>query len=141
MPISFGHPAATDKDLPFVLRFVSDAPLFIRERSKVPRMDLVMQAFCLSPCRRVNEHREQKVLLQESMFRLVETKCSGTIFLYLVVNESEMKKQNLEISGISISVEANCRGMSCRTDQGLLQHETVAKGKNCLLYTSPSPRD
>ena len=129
MPISFGHPAATDKDLPFVLRFVSDAPLFIRERSKVPSMDLVMQAFCLSPCRRVNEHREQKVLLQESMFRLVETKCSGTIFLYLVVNESEMKKQNLDISGISISVEANCRGMSCRTDQGLLQHETVAKGK------------
>eukprot|EP00977_Amphora_coffeiformis_P026512 scaffold27444_cov84-Amphora_coffeaeformis.AAC.1 len=27
MPISFGHPVATDKELPFVLRFVSDAPL------------------------------------------------------------------------------------------------------------------
>ena len=40
-----GHPAATDKELPFVLRFVSDAPL--RELAQVPRMDVALQNFCL----------------------------------------------------------------------------------------------
>jgi hypothetical protein len=49
--------------------------------------------------------------------------------LYLCVNETALRKSGQKESGLSFSVEARCRGMSCRTEEGLLQHETIAKGK------------
>jgi hypothetical protein len=129
MPISFGHPAATDKELSFVLRFVSDAPLFIQECSSVPRMDLAIQSFCRPHNAHSNQNGIRKVILKGSTYCLIQVQCQKTVFLYLVVNESELKKQKLDESGLCFSIEANCRGMFCRTENGLLQHQTVAKGK------------
>ena len=130
MPISFGHPAATDKELPFVLRFVSDAPLLIRELAQVPRMDVALQNFCLEePLSQKQGTR--KILLEDSVCRLVLVDCrsngGGVVFLYLCINETKLGLQRQK--GISFSVEANCRGMSCRTEIGILEYETVAKGK------------
>eukprot|EP00980_Cylindrotheca_fusiformis_P003396 scaffold756_cov133-Cylindrotheca_fusiformis.AAC.3 len=129
MPISFGHPTATDKELSFVLRFVSDAPLFIRERQNVPRMDLVTRSFCLSLNHCVEAAVGHKILLEDLFYRLLQIKCSGTVFLYLLLNRSELEKQGLEKFGVSFRVQAKCRGMLCRTEQGIQQHETIAKGK------------
>jgi hypothetical protein len=129
MPISFGHPAATDKDLPFVLRFVSDAPIFIQERSGVPRMDLVMQSFCLSRNPQLEGAGMYKILHQDLLHRLIQIKRQRTVFLYLFLNERELQKQGLESSGVSFWVQAECRGMLCRTELGLQEHETIAKGK------------
>lgn len=133
MPISFGHPAATDKELPFVLRFVSDAPLLIKELPNVPRMDMVLQTFCLSRHAPRTKQGIQRVVLDDPMCRLVQVDClgngGGTVFLYLCINQEEIQKQGLAESGVSFSVQANCRGMSCRTENGLPHHETIAKGK------------
>jgi len=150
MPISFGHPAATDKDLPFTIRFVANAPLMIREVSMVPRMDQVLKQFCTTHYSEVDEashflfdtqsaasSQEQRMVVLEganSLYRIVQINCladgGGTVFLYLYVNEQELRKRRREKGdAVSFSVEANCRGMVCRTEQGLLEHETVAKGK------------
>ena len=129
MPISFGHPAATDKELPFVVRFVSDAPLMIRELEQVPRLDVVLEQYCLSPRSSPTGQGVQKVVLQvDNLFRVIQVDCrangGGTVFLYLSVNDEVAKE-----GGFSLSIEATCRGMSCRTVDGLLTHETIAKGK------------
>jgi len=134
MPISFGHPAATDKELSFVLRFVSDAPLLIKELPAVPRLDKVIQKYCLSNAPNfASKQGIQSVLLEGQYFRLVQIDClgsgGGTVFLYLCVNESELANRTAKESSLSICVEARCRGMSCRTQEGLLDHETIAKGK------------
>ena len=130
MPISFGHPSATDKELPFVLRFVSDAPLLIKEIPSVPRLDQVIQKFCLSPSRSLScQQGARTVLVDGPCFRLIQINClkkgGGTVFLYICIDDASLQKG----SGLSLSVEIRCRGMSCRTEEGLLQHETVAKSK------------
>jgi len=133
MPISFGHPAATDKELPFTLRFVSDAPLLIRELPEVPRMDLALQRFCLD-APQLKGQGVKKILLEDPRYRLVQVDCcgnrGGVVFLFLWVNETKFldNKQGGK-QDLSFAVEANCRGMSCRTESGLLEHKTVAKGK------------
>lgn len=134
MPISFGHPAASDKELSFVLRFVSDAPLLIKELPAVPRLDKCIQKYCLSTSESLSSKQGiQTILLQDTTFRLVQIDSrgngGGVVFLYLCVDEVVLGKSPQKESGLSFSVEASCRGMSCRTDQGLLQHETIAKGK------------
>lgn len=134
MPVSFGHPAASDKELPFVLRFVSDAPLVIRELDSVPRMDAVIEQYCLAPKSHMTGQGIHKILLEEeSLFRIFQVDCrasgGGIVMLHLCVNEMELEKQDLKNDGISFSIQANCRGMSARTEEGLLQHETIAKGK------------
>lgn len=164
MPISFGHPAASDKDTPFVLRFVSDMPLLIRELPSVPRMDMAMQRFCLESSNEVapwnnsllynddpwfkrGRQGTKRILLDdgdnssltssgESSYRIYFIDClangGGTAFVYLCVNGDLIKRRsNLASNGvdISFSVEVNCRGMMCRTEDGLLVHETVSKGK------------
>eukprot|EP00977_Amphora_coffeiformis_P029141 scaffold39010_cov183-Amphora_coffeaeformis.AAC.1 len=74
-----------------------------------------------------------KVLSEDSICRVVQIDCrasgGGTVFLYLCIDEAELQRQGCKKNGISFSVQANCRGMSCRTAEGLLAHETVAKGK------------
>jgi hypothetical protein len=136
MPVSFGHPAATDKELSFVLRFVADAPLLIRELPSVPRMDLVFQTFCLTHRAPYTNQGKQRILVEVPMYRLVQVDClgngGGTVFLYLCINQDELRKQGNAKNGVSFSVETHCRGMSCRVSTengGLLKHETVAKGK------------
>jgi len=135
MPISFGHPAATDKELSFVVRFVSDAPLSIREMEQVPRMDIALLKFCLEAPPTTNKQRIRKVLVADSSYQIIQVDCRGNgggiIYLYLCVNEEKLgivQKGHVN-SGLSFSVEATCRGMSCRTEAGLLEHEIIAKGK------------
>jgi hypothetical protein len=128
-PVSFGHPAATDKTLPFVVRFVSDAPLMIRELDNVPRMDSTIEQYCLSSTPSLTGQVVQKVIFEvKNSVRLVQVDCransGGTIFLCLCINEAVVSR-----SGISLSIEATCRGMSCRTSDGLIAHEIIAKGK------------
>jgi hypothetical protein len=135
MPISFGHPAATDKELSFVLRFVSDAPILIQELEDVPRMDLAIQKFCLqSTWSPQTKQGQKKILLEvDSLYRVIQMDClgsgGGTVFLYLYVNDQELQKRKSQSGGFSFSVKANCRGMACRTENGLLVHETISKGK------------
>ena len=132
MPISFGNPAATDSEQSFVLRFVSDAPVYIRERVDVPRLDLALQKFCLSRHGPSQKQGKQRILLADPVYRLVQIDCldkgAGTVFLYLCINSDELRKGGYSEAGVSFSVQATCRGMSCRTGKnGLLKHETVAK--------------
>ena len=134
MPVSFGHPAATDKELPFVLRFVADAPLIVRELDAVPRMDAVMEQYCLTPSPAVTQYGRQgvhKILYQDMSCRVVQMDCranqGGTVFVYLCVNQEKVHRGSPV--RISLEIQANCRGMSCRTAEGLLPHETIAKGK------------
>ena len=130
MPVSFGHPSATDSELSFVVRFVSDAPVFIRELPAVPRLDKVIQKFCLSPTLGTSSNQGRKTLLMKGpSFRIIKVDCSGdgggVIFLYLCVDERTLANGD----SVSFSMEAQCRGISCRTAEGLLLHETIAKGK------------
>ena len=154
MPISFGHPAATDKELSFTLRFVADAPVYIREIPQVPRMDVVLQQFFFGPkdlsnaidlqrsLERNVAQRAKRILLEdtagknkygEPLFRVYQIDClanqGGTVFIYLYMNAELLQKKSLTEFDVSLSVEATCRGMNCRTSDGLIQHETVAKGK------------
>ena len=133
LPISFGHPAATDKELSYVVRFNANAPLMIRELSEVPRMDILLQRYLLDakPFTHFSETRQgqQKVLFEKQGFRVVQINClgneGGTVFVYLCADDSARRKN----SSISLVVTATCRGMSCRVNGNLLEHETIAKGK------------
>lgn len=108
-------------------------------------MDLVLQKFLL---RRPNPmlHRRQqgtrRVLLDDSegkqiygeprfQVRLIDCLANGggTVFMYLCVNDNLIKRKKMGDFSISFSIEANCRGMMCRTVNGFLEHETVSKGK------------
>jgi len=134
MPISFGHPAATDEFLSFVVRFNADAPLMIRELETVPRMDNVLCDFLIGPKSSGNfvETRQghKTVLWENRFYKVVKIDCrgndGGTVFVYLCAAPAPAPAT---IEPISLSVEATCRGMSCRVEGGLLDHETIAKGK------------
>lgn len=132
MPISFGHPAATDEDRSFVVRFNANAPLMIRELETPPRMDSVLGNFLMAPkpSRHFSNTRQgqQCVLLKDSNYKVVQINClgnqGGTVFVYLCALSGDSM-----YSPKPISIEATCRGMSCRVAKGLLDHETIAKGK------------
>jgi Calpain family cysteine protease/Ubiquitin interaction motif len=131
MPISFGHPAATDKSLSFVVRFNADSPLMIRELPTVPRIDRLFRDFLFQPKPPGHFERtrqgQQEILLETTHYRIVQINClgnsGGAFFVYLCAAPSA------GVSPISFRVEARCRGMSCRTVDGLLEHATIAKGK------------
>jgi len=160
MPISFGHPAATDKSMSFTVRFVSDSPIMIRELSIVPRMDQVFHRFCiqsaLTPYHMStrnhhhhyhHHHRQQgkvQILLDASPdYKLFLIDCTGRgysdtyepaggiVFFYLYFSDEFIKKNNNNNNmennenGVSFSIEVKCRGMICRTEDGLLVHEKV----------------
>mmetsp|Transcript_27020 Transcript_27020/g.53989 ORF Transcript_27020/g.53989 Transcript_27020/m.53989 type:complete len:460 (+) Transcript_27020:1810-3189(+) len=150
MPVSFGHPAATDKDLSFVVRFVADAPVLIHELPSVPKLNAVMQKYCLeashfdASCAR-RQQGSRRIILEdtegiqmygEPMYRVFLIDClangGGTAFIYIFMNEVLQKKAYAErgaFKDISFTIEANCRGMVCRSKEGLLDHETVSYGK------------
>lgn len=149
-PISFGHPSATDESLSFVVRFVSDAPLLVRELTRPPKMNLAVQKFCFGNkvmslgVAGTSHHRGlhgQKTVIFERklggsyLFRLVRVDClaggGGTVLFYLVVNDARISlmSPSRQLEAMSFSLEANCRGMSCRTTNGLEKHEVISKGK------------
>lgn len=135
MPISFGHPAATDKEMSYVVRFNADAPLMIHELPQIPRMDYMLQEFIFGP--KPSSHfvdtrqGRKKVLFETHDCRVVQIDYlgnhGGTVFVYLCMDDSD--RRNCERNPLSLVLTATCRGMSCRVDGKLLDHETVAKGK------------
>ena len=130
MPISFGHPAATDDERSFVVRVVSDAPLFVQETPTLPKMHLALERFCFGDKilslsnSGTSSHRGvqgTKTMLIESkignthLFKVLRVDClaggGGTVLLYLIVNdECFLQSDNTDIS---LSIEVNCRGMIC----------------------------
>jgi len=50
----------------------------------------------------------------------------GTVFIYFCVNDDLTRKlSNRENEPVSFSVEIQCRGMVCRTESGILDHEKL----------------
>ena len=149
MPISFGHPAATDDERSFVVRFVADAPLLVNEMKEPPKMTLALQKFCFgekimsvgNPAGTSRHRGTQgtRTVLFESMagrtsFKIMKIDClaggGGTVLLYLIVNDEKMSEMNpSQRAGAEFSIEINCRGMICRTADGLQNHEVISKGK------------
>ncbi|CAD7949985.1 unnamed protein product [Amoebophrya sp. A25] len=119
IPLSFGHPAATDKELSYVVRFVCSAAVEIRRLSALPDLRPPIQKFCL-------QFLPRKILLERApLCRVLQSEKMGkTVFVYFVVDESAVGNVD-----VSVEVTALCRGMSCRTAEGLIAHETVAKGE------------
>ena len=156
MPISFGHPAATDDARSFAVRFVADSPLLIRELPAVPRMDQVLQQFCFplgrppqpslgvfSRSSSTARQGQRKVIyddtegiLQYGMprFRIIRVDClanqGGVVMVYLCVNNTIHRSTEEAAAEFTGSLEATCRGMMCRTSTGFVEHETLAdKGR------------
>jgi Calpain family cysteine protease len=140
MPISFGHPAATDKNRSFALRFVADSPLYIRELPEVPEMDRVLASFVFPSL--PAKQQKRKIVLEDSngvqmygepLYRVFQIDClanqGGIVFVYLCVNDRLLELKGIREFSLDLAIEATCRGMMCRTDNGFLKHETLAKGK------------
>jgi len=137
MPVSFGHPAATDKLMSFTVRFVSNAPIMIHELPEVPRMDRVLHKLCIEsaispPPYCVGNWQRQgrkRILLDgapEYRVFLIDCTGSGIVFFYLFINnELRNRPSSVEREGWSFSIQLKCRGMMCRTEHGLLEHEKV----------------
>lgn len=147
MPLSFGHPAATDEERSFVVRFCADSPLLVSELAEPPKMNMAIQKYCFGDKIMsfghvgTSFHRGSQgkitVLMEATndysfLFKVVQVDCmsggGGTVLLYLLVND-ELYSQMSSKQEISFSVEINCRGMVCRTAIGLQQHETISKGE------------
>lgn len=145
MPISFGHPSATDDDRSFVVRVVSDSPLLVQELPKPPQMNIALQKYCFGEkimslsnagTSRYRGMQGTKTVLMECkadnvyLFKVLQIDClaagGGTVLLYLVVNDIYVHQIS---EAISFRIEINCRGMVCRTANGLENHEVVSKGK------------
>jgi Calpain family cysteine protease len=161
VPISFGHPAATDATRSFTVRFVADAPLVIRELPEVPRMDeaLLRFNFGRTLCLEGHQRKKERVLAEdpnaamygEPRYRVYQIdrleKQGGVVFVYLCVNHRLRKRQGDmgESVNLHISLDATCRGMMCRTEAGFVSHETVAKGKkfqaNWRKFTCAFPHE
>ena len=146
MPIAFGQPAATDDERSFVVRVVSDSPLFVQELQSLPKMNMVLQRYCFGEKvmslsnAGTSAHRgfqgTKTVLMEEKvgktyLFKVFRVDClaqgGGTVLLYLVVNDECITSS--EKDAISFSIEVNCRGMICRTADGLEKHLVISKGK------------
>lgn len=145
MPLSFGHPAATDEERSFVVRFCADSPLLVSEMPEPPKMNTTIQKYCFGENVAAFGHvgtsfhrgsQGKKTVLMEAkndysfLFKVVQVDCmaggGGTVLLYLLVNDELYARCRTQIS---FSIEINCRGMVCRTASGLLQHETISKGE------------
>jgi len=151
MPVSFGHPSATDEDRSFAVRFVADSPLLVREVSNPPKLNTALQNLCFGEITTplgnpvgTSQHRGVQgtttVLMEctannSSLFKIIRIDClqggGGTVLLYLIVNDEVMSQMNplQKTESISFSIEINCRGMICRTANGLENHEVISKGK------------
>lgn len=147
MPLSFGHPAATDEERSFVVRFCADSPLLVSELAEPPKMSVAIQKYCFGEKIMSFGHfgtsfhrgsQGKTTVLMEAkndysfLFKVVQVECmsggGGTVLLYLLVND-ELYSQMSTTQDISFTIEINCRGMVCRTLAGLQQHETISKGE------------
>ncbi len=151
MPISFGHPSATDEEMSFVLRFVADSPLLVQELRKPPNMSAAIQK-CIFGQEKImslgiagtSKHRgtqcTSSVLAEstqhgDSLFKIYRSDFladgGGTVLVYLVVNIDCLAKldPSQRRRMISFTIEVNCRGMICRTVNGLENHAVISKGK------------
>jgi hypothetical protein len=145
MPLSFGNPSATDEERTFVVRVVSDSPLLVEELRQPPKMNIALQKFCFGgkvislsnagTSQHTGMQGAKSVLLDCRMnksffFRVLRVDClaggGGTVLLFLVVNDECLSTKSEEIS---FSIEINCRGMVCRSSNGLENHEVITKGK------------
>jgi len=151
MPISFGHPSATDEEMSFVLRFVADSPLLVQELPKPPKMNVAIQKCIFNDEKIVSlgiagtsRHRgaqcTNSVLAEsirhgESLFKIYRSDfladSGGTVLVYLVVNRDFLTHldPSQQLRTISFTIEVNCRGMICRTANGLENHVVISKGK------------
>ena len=149
MPIAFGSPAATDNERSFVIRVVSDSPLFVQELRHVPKMNEVLQKYCFGE--RImalsnagtSAHRgvqgTKSVIMERKvgkthLYKVFRIDClaggGGTVLIYLVVNDDYLSQLDpSQKEDISFSIEINCRGMICRTFDGIEKHEVISKGK------------
>jgi len=120
VPITFGHPSASDKELSFTVRFVGSGPLRVKPLEKVPELSIPLQKFCFNAFRR-------RILAEEPrIFRVYLCENMGSCFLYLIVSDDYFKNSN---DTIRLQIVANVRGMSCRSESGLLNHKVISKGK------------
>lgn len=147
-PISFGHPAATDKDLPFVVRVVASGPVKVRQLADhvqdqqvqltafassssgldvIPpqqKLHLPLQKFCMQVL------KTQVLLEGAPHYRIfVCEKMGGTVFVYMVVADKDRAGLFGTAADVHCEIQANVRGMVCRTEHGLQAHETIAKGQ------------
>ena len=141
MPLSFGHPSATDEERSFVVRVVSDSPLLVEELPKPPKMNLAIHKFCsegkvmslsnAGTSQHIGIQGTTSVLLEcrvnkSYLYRILRIDYLGTVLLLIVVNDENLSTKSEEIS---FSIEINCRGMVCRSADGLENHEVITKGK------------
>lgn len=146
IPVSFGHPAATDKDRPFFVRIVASGTVEVRELPVVPPLPIPIQSFCLQTL-------HKQILLEgahhsDLQHRVFLCEHSGaTAFIYLAVKSppgdewggsggGNTQKRRISsappsssATSISFRICAKVRGMVCRTAQGLVNHEVLAKGE------------
>lgn len=151
MPISFGHPSATDEEMSFVLRFVADSPLLVQELPKPPKMNVAIQK-CIFNDEKVvslgiagtSRHRgaqctnsilAESIRHGKSLFKIYRSDFladgGGTVLVYLVVNRDFLAQvdPSQQQRTTSFTIEVNCRGMICRTANGLENHVVISKGK------------
>lgn len=141
MPVSFGHPAATDGERSFAVRFVADSPaVSIRELPEVPRVDRALEQFCFGPRTSVRtkqgerkivvDDEEGRQLYGEPRYRVFQVDClanrGGIVFVYLCINRPILTQHNLDVD-LKLSLRATCRGMMCRVESQLLEYETLQK--------------
>ncbi|KAL7548272.1 hypothetical protein ACHAWF_011564 [Thalassiosira exigua] len=149
MPVSFGHPSATDEERSFVIRVVADSPLLVNELSKPPEIHIAMDKFCFGDQKVMalgnagtSRHRGTqgaKTVLMECklgksfLYKVVRLDFlaggGGAVLLYLIVNKESLSQMKQKSKAVSFSIEINCRGMVCRTVEGLVTHEVISKGK------------
>ena len=147
MPISFGHPAATDEERSFVVRVVANSPLMVREMPKCPPLQKVIQKFCFGQkirqlstagtSRHIGIQGARSTVFEEKdgnsyLYKIIRVDClggeGGTVLLYLVVNDRRVLKSD-DAAPFYFTIDVNCKGMLCRTAQGLEESEITTKGK------------
>jgi hypothetical protein len=97
-------------------------------------MDRMLQSFLFhpKPAGYFGETRQgqKHVLWENSNYKIVQIDYlgngGGIVFVYLCAAATRL---DTSVRPISFTLEATCRGMSCRVEGDLLDHETVAKGK------------
>lgn len=147
MPISFGHPAATDEERSFVVRVVANSPLMVREMPRCPSLQNVIQKFCFGQkirqlsmagtARHIGIQGAKSTVFEEKdgnsyLYKIIRIDClggeGGTVLVYLVVNDRRVLKSD-DSTPFYFTMDINCKGMLCRTAQGLEESEITTKGK------------
>lgn len=124
--------------------------MLVRELAEAPKMNIAVQRFCFGSkvlslgvagtSRHRGSHGTKTMLLERFvdgsfLFRIIRVDClagdGGTVLFYSVINDSCIAQlsSSEQKEAISFSIEVNCRGMTCRTADGIEKHEVISKGK------------